>query len=86
MRIHLNQNAYTPSLKNTTLYLFVLCNYGERLGKMHGIKKTSIVFLIIMMTFSLVMVPLTPIIQEIPQVAMPQTETPEDIKVDLAYN
>ena len=50
---------------------------------MNVIKKTTVIFLSVVMTFSILIVPFTPIIQVAPEVIAPQVSTPEDIRMDL---
>lgn len=50
---------------------------------MNNLKKTAVMFLTVVMAFSMLMVPFTPMTQVAPQVATPQVSTPEDVRMDL---
>jgi len=50
---------------------------------MNNLKKTGVMLLLVAFTFSMLMVPFTPITQVAPQVASPQVSTPEQVKMDL---
>ncbi|MGY5873221.1 MAG: hypothetical protein RTV72_13305 [Candidatus Thorarchaeota archaeon] len=50
---------------------------------MTNLKKTAVMFLTIAMTFSMLMVPFTPITQVTPEIATSQVSTPEDVRMDL---
>ncbi|MHA1287674.1 MAG: hypothetical protein ACTSPB_09760, partial [Candidatus Thorarchaeota archaeon] len=50
---------------------------------MNNLKKTAVMFLTVIMAFSMLMVPFTPMTQVNPQVTTPLVSTPEEVKMDL---